>query len=143
MGARQRAARLRPRPASDSAIEPPSSRSLFAYGSLADDRKVAALLERPVAGAAAELLDFERIEPADFPYPLVLEADGERVAGRLFRHLTDEEFERLDSYEGVAEELYFRDLGRVVRPGGEESTAEEAWVYLPTERTMARVTRRG
>jgi gamma-glutamylcyclotransferase (GGCT)/AIG2-like uncharacterized protein YtfP len=100
---------------------------------------VAALLERPVAGSAAELVDFERAEAADFPYPLVVEAVGGRVAGRLYRHLSDEDFARLDAYEGVAEELYYRALAHVARPGADaEVGGEEAWVYLPTERTLAR-----
>jgi gamma-glutamylcyclotransferase (GGCT)/AIG2-like uncharacterized protein YtfP len=140
MSTRSRAAH-RPRAGSDSGIEPPTSRSLFAYGTLADDRTVAGLLERPVAGSAAELLDFERVEPAGFPYPLVVEATGERVAGRLFRHLGSDDFDRLDAYEGVAEELYFRDLALVVRPAGAAASAEEAWVYLPTGRTMSRIGR--
>jgi gamma-glutamylcyclotransferase (GGCT)/AIG2-like uncharacterized protein YtfP len=138
MPIRSRAARARPRPASDAGIEPPRSTSLFAYGTLADDRKVAALLARPVAGSRAELLDCERLDPGDFPYPLVAEAAGRRVAGRLYRHLSDEDFARLDAHEGVAEELYYRDLGRVVRPGEAAAAGEEAWVYFPTERTLAR-----
>jgi len=138
MPIRSRAARLRPRPASDVGIEPPTSTSLFAYGTLADERKVASLLERPVAGSAAELLDFERVDPAGFPYPLVIEAAGARVDGRLYRHLSEEDFSRLDAYEGVAEELYRRELGLVVRPGGGPDNADEAWVYLPTDRTLAR-----
>lgn len=138
MPIRSRLARARPRPASDAGIEPPTSTSLFAYGALADDRKVAALLARPVAGSRAELVDFERAEAADFPYPFVVEAAGRRVAGRLYRHLSDEDFARLDAYEGVAEELYYRALGRVVRPGEEPAAGEEAWVYFPTERTLSR-----
>jgi len=138
MPIRSRAARVRPRPASDVGIEPPTSTSLFAYGTLADERKVAALLERPIAGSSAELLDFERADPAGFPYPLVVETEGSRVAGLLYRHLSDEDFSRLDAYEGVAEDLYRRELALVVRPGGARDSADEAWVYLPTERTLAR-----
>ena len=141
MGIRARTARAQPRPGSDSAIEPPTSTSLFGYGVLADERRVAGLLERPVAGADVELLDFESIETRGLPFSLLLAADGERVEGKLYRHLSEEEFARLDAYEGVAEQLYCRDLGRVVRPGSGPETAEEAWVYLPTERTMARLRR--
>jgi gamma-glutamylcyclotransferase (GGCT)/AIG2-like uncharacterized protein YtfP len=141
MAIRARAARPQPRPGSDSAIEPPRSTSLFGYGTLADARRLAGLLERPVAGAAAELLDFERVEPDGFPYPIVVAAEGERVAGKLYRHLSAEELARVDAYEGVAESLYSRDLARVVRPGGGTETAETAWVYLPTERTLKRLSR--
>jgi len=141
MGIRSRVARAAPRAGTDSGIVPPTSTSLFAYGSLADERRVAGLLERPVGGSAAELLDFERIETQGFPFPVVLAADGERVGGKLYRHLSEEEFARLDAYEGVGEQLYFRDLALVVRPGADAESAEEAWVYLPTGRTMSRLGR--
>ena len=141
MGIRSRAARPQPRPGTDSAIEPPTSTSLFGYGTLADERRMAGLLERPVAGAEAELLDFERVEARGYPFPVVLAADGERVPGKLYRHLTEQDFARLDAYEGLGEQLYFRDLARVVRAGAAAESAEEAWVYLPTERTMSRFTR--
>lgn len=142
MPIRSRMARARPRPARDAGIEPPTSTSLFAYGTLADDRKVAALLERPIAGSAAELVGFELAAASDFPYPLVVEAVDGRVAGRLYRHLSEEDFARLDAYEGVGEELYIRDLAHVVRPGADaEVSGDEAWVYLPTERTLSRLRR--
>jgi gamma-glutamylcyclotransferase (GGCT)/AIG2-like uncharacterized protein YtfP len=141
MPIRSRQARARPRPASDSGIEPPTPTSLFAYGTLADARLVAGLLERPTAGMRAELLDFERVEPVGFPYPLIVEAEGSRVEGYLYRHLSAEDFARLDAYEGVAEDLYTREIGRIARTGAEEISPEEAWVYLPTERTLSRLDR--
>lgn len=113
--------------------------SLFAYGTLADPRFVARLLERPIGAEPAELLDFLRVEPVGFAYPVVLEAAGERTAGVLYRHLTEEDFRRLDGYEGVGEELYFRERARVVRTGAR--TPEPAWVYLPTAKTVARFAR--
>jgi gamma-glutamylcyclotransferase (GGCT)/AIG2-like uncharacterized protein YtfP len=113
--------------------------SLFAYGTLADARFVARLLERPVASEPAELLDFLRVEPVGFAYPVVLESPGERTAGVLYRHLGEEDFRRLDGYEGVGEGLYFRERARVARPGA--AAPEPAWVYLPTERTVARFAR--
>jgi hypothetical protein len=138
MAIRTRLARMRARTASDSAFEPPTSTSLFAYAMLADDRRVAGLLERPIAGSDAELLDFEELRAAGSPNAAVVEAAGERVAGKLYRHLGDEDFARLDAYQGVAEQLYFRELAQVVRPGGDAGAAEEAWVYLPTGRTLKR-----
>lgn len=113
--------------------------SLFAYGTLADARFVARLLERPVASEPAELLDFLRVEPVGFAYPVVLESPGERTGGVLYRHLSEEDFRRLDGYEGVGEGLYFRERARVARPGA--GAPEPAWVYLPTARTVARFAR--
>jgi len=113
--------------------------SLFAYGTLADPRFVARLLERPIGAEPAELLDFLRVEPVGFAYPVVLEAAGERTAGVLYRHLTEEDFRRLDGYEGVGEELYFRERARVARAGAR--SPEPAWVYLPTAKTVARFAR--
>lgn len=139
MPIRARAARApRPRPASDSNIEPPTSTSLFTYGSLADERQVAKLLSRPAAASRAELLDYERVGPGGAPYPMIVAAAGGRVEGKLYRHLSEEEFAQLDAYEGVADDLYRRELALVVRPGGDAAVAEEAWVYVPSPRTLSR-----
>ncbi|HSM14773.1 MAG TPA: gamma-glutamylcyclotransferase family protein, partial [Thermoanaerobaculia bacterium] len=129
---------LRPRPASDSAIVPPSTRSLFAYDMLLDERFVARLLERPVAGEPAELLDFRLLTPEGFAFAVLLAEPGARARGLLYRVLSDEDFARIDAYVGIGEELYFRDLARVTSPGGDDARTEEAWVYLPTGRTVAR-----
>ncbi len=128
----------RARTARDSSIVPPMVRSLFAVGRLADESFVARLLERPVAASAAELLDFEALVPEGFGDAVIFAAEGARVPGKLYRHLSDQDLERLDAYQGLEEELYFRDLGRVVRPEGDGLDAEEAWVYLPSERIVAR-----
>ncbi len=73
---------------------------------------------------------------------MVFAAAGERAAGVLYRRLTAEDWRRLDAYEGVGEGLYFRDLARVeasaAAPAG---SAEAAWVYLPTARTVERFAR--
>lgn len=139
MPIRSRIARApRPRPASDSDIEPPTATSLFTYGSLSDERQVASLLSRPAAASRAELLDYERIDAGSFPYPLIVPADGARVEGKLYRHLSEEEFAHLDAYEGVADDLYRREIGLVVRPGGDAGDADEAWVYVPSPRTLSR-----
>lgn len=137
-GARARRIRGLPAPREREAT-PPAESSLFAYGTLTDARFVARLLERPVAAEPAELLDFLRVEPVGFAYPVVLESPGERTAGVLYRHLTEEDLRRLDGYEGVAEGLYFRERARVARPGA--AAPEPAWVYLPTGKTVARFAR--
>ena len=60
------------------------------------------------------------------------------AAGALYRKLSDEDFARLDAFQGALEGLTFRELGRVVPPGGDAAGAEEAWIYLPTERLAGR-----
>lgn len=113
-------------------------RPLFAYGTLADPGFVAQLLGRPVAATPAELLGFARVELAGFAYPILLGAAGERAPGFLYRALRAEDWRRLDAYEGVGEDLYFRDLAEAVPPEGAPGEGEEAWVYLPTGRTLTR-----
>jgi gamma-glutamylcyclotransferase (GGCT)/AIG2-like uncharacterized protein YtfP len=139
-----RARSRRRRAAADAAAdERPPVRALFAYGTLTDERFVARLLERPVAARVAELLDFEHLEPAGFGYPVVFAAEGARVAGKVYRGLSEDDLERIDAYEGVGEALYFRELARVVEPGGEPADGEPAWVYLPTARTVRQFSRPG
>jgi len=129
-----------PRPAAEATGER-TERPLFAYGTLADPGFVAQLLERPVAAEPAELLGFVRVEPAGFDYPVVLASPGERAPGLLYRALRAEDWVRLDAYEGVGEGLYFRDVGEAVAPGDAPGSGEEAWVYLPTARTVDRFAR--
>ena len=129
-----------PRPAAEATGER-TDLPLFAYGTLADPGFVAQLLERPVAAEPAELVGFVRVEPEGFDYLVVLASPGERTPGLLYRALRAEDWERLDAYEGVGEGLYFRDVGEVVMPGDEPGAGEEAWVFLPTERTVRHFTR--
>ena len=138
MAVRSRSRALAVRPATDSAIEPPKSRSLFACDRLSDAHVVARLLERPVATDPAELLDFEALEPAGSGLILLFASEGARAAGALYRKLSDEDFARLDAFQGALEGLTFRELGRVVPPGGDAAGGEEAWIYLPTERLAGR-----
>jgi len=116
----------------------PLSLPLFVYGTLLDPAFVANLLERPFIPEPADLLDFELLELAGLPYPVVQVAAGERVRGRLYRHLSDHDFERLDAYEGVAEGLYQRTTAEVVRSAATDGPAERVWLYVPTVQTLSR-----
>jgi hypothetical protein len=136
MAVRARSRRLRA--ATDATRDHSALRTLFAWGRLADAHFVARLLERPVAADAAELLDFELLAPGSADTASLFAAAGARTAGQLYRGISSEDFLRLDAYHGVGEDLFFRDLGRVVRPGAAPASAEEAWIYLPTERTVGR-----
>ncbi len=137
---RRRRIALSRRPGADAPGER-SDQPLFAYGTLADTGFVAQLLERPVAAEPAELLDFSRVEAEGLDYPVVFAEPGGRAAGLLYRSLRPQDWERLDAYEGVGEKLYFRDLAEAVAPGGTAGSGEEAWVYLPTDRTIRHLTR--
>lgn len=119
----------------------PVTLPLFVYGTLLNPEFVANLLERPFIPESAELLDFELFDLPGLPYPVVVAAPGSRVQGRLYRHLTEEDFERLDAYEGVAEGLYLRTAAKIVVAASEadsEPAAERAYVYVPTQQTLSR-----
>jgi len=129
----------------------PASLPLFVYGTLLDPAFVANLLERPFIPELAELLDFELLELPGLPYPVVWTAPGQRVRGRLYRHLSEEDLERFDAYEGVAEGLYQRTTAEIVPAPAERTDvgahgsapaepgpSERAWVYVPTVQTLSR-----
>jgi hypothetical protein len=139
MAVRARSRRLRS--AAETTERRPPVRTLFAYGPLADARFVARLLERPVAARAAELLDFDCVEPDGPGVPVVFGAAGARVSGQLYRGLSEGDLERIDAWGGVGEQLYFREVAVVVAPGGHPGEGEPAWVYLPTGRTLKRAAR--
>jgi gamma-glutamylcyclotransferase (GGCT)/AIG2-like uncharacterized protein YtfP len=122
-----------------SALPPPRKLPLFVYGTLLTEEFAGRLLERPVSGEPARLLDFELRRLEQLEYPVVLEVPGEVVDGRLYREISPEEYDRLDAYEGVAEGLYGRIEARVVAgPEGEKGPPEPAFVYVPTDRTLRR-----
>jgi len=114
---------------------PDRSPPLFVYGTLLDETFTANLLERAVRSEPARLLDFELLTLEGFPYPLAFFAPGETLAGRLYRDLSDDDYHRLDHYEGVNEGLYQRVEASVVVARG---APEGAFVYVPTEKTLRR-----
>ena len=114
---------------------PDPSPPLFVYGTLLDETFTANLLERPVRSEPARLLDFELLTLEGFPYPLAFFAPGDTLTGRLYRDLNDDDYARLDHYEGVSEGLYQRVEGSVVVARG---GPEAAFVYVPTEKTLRR-----
>ncbi len=117
----------------------PLSLPLFVYGTLLDATFVGNLLGRPFVPEPAELLDFQLLELPGLAYPVIQEASGRKVEGRLYRHLTEEDFERLDAYEGVAEGLYQRTAGEITTPAtADRGSTERAWIYVPTVQTLSR-----
>ena len=113
---------------------------LFAYGTLVDPTFVSALLERPVHAEPAVLTDFQLVPLTGIAYPVVVEAPGNEVQGRLYRLLSAEDYTRLDAYEGVREGLYQRRVAEVT--SGKDRTgpasSEPAFVYVPTGKTLQR-----
>jgi gamma-glutamylcyclotransferase (GGCT)/AIG2-like uncharacterized protein YtfP len=108
---------------------------LFAYGTLAHGELASNLLGRSVRGVPARLPDFEVLELESFRYPLAFYAPGETVEGRLYRDLTDDDYARLDEYEGVSQDLYQR---TEVEVDAGEAVPEAVFAYLPTEKTLRR-----
>jgi hypothetical protein len=87
----------------------------------------------------ARLLDFALLRLKGLGYPTAFYAPGESIEGRLYRQLTDQDYIRLDAYEGVNEGLYRRVEAVVVT--GEENVKgppETVFVYVPTEKTLRR-----
>jgi gamma-glutamylcyclotransferase (GGCT)/AIG2-like uncharacterized protein YtfP len=112
---------------------------LFTYGTLLEREFTSRLLEHPVVTEPARLLGYETAELADLLYPVVVESEGGSVEGHLYRDLTSEDYERLDAYEGVREELYRRVAVEVVAGSESESRQPEpAYLYVATERTLRR-----
>jgi gamma-glutamylcyclotransferase (GGCT)/AIG2-like uncharacterized protein YtfP len=117
-----------------------SSLPLFVYGTLFDPVFAGQLLEHEVEQESATLLDHELVDPAVVPYPMVVPAPGGAVIGALLRGLGDEDFRRLDAYEGVGEGLYERRRALAVAnaTGGE---GETVFVYVASRKTLLRYTR--
>lgn len=108
---------------------------LFAYGTLLDEELASNLLERPMRAEPARLPDFEVLELESFRYPLAFHAPGETVEGRLYRDMTDDDYARLDEYEGVGQDLYQR---AEVEVDAGAASLEPAYLYLPTAKTLRR-----
>jgi gamma-glutamylcyclotransferase (GGCT)/AIG2-like uncharacterized protein YtfP len=104
---------------------PDPATTLFVYGSLIDQSRRDAILERPVESAPALLRDYDRRRARHF---YVFKRNGFVTRGLLLLNLTRRDFAKLDQYEEVPR-LYTRaqldvetDDGQVVR----------CWIYLPT-----------
>lgn len=113
---------------------------LFAYGRLEDQTFVSHLLERAVEAVPAILQDFELIVLPGLASPIAVEAPGLEAPGRLYRHLTIDDYMRLDNYAGVMEGLYQRITVEVVAgaAGASSEPPEKAFAYLPTDQMLRR-----
>lgn len=120
--------------------EAPDLRPLpvFTYGTLLETTFLGQLVEHPVASEPAQLNGYRIEILAAFQWPVLVAAQGESVAGRIYRGLDGRDLERIDAYEGVAEGLYERVEVEVDVEVGGEARCQPAFVYLPTARTLAR-----
>ncbi len=119
----------------DEAREPVSHQlPLFTYPTLLDESFTANLLQHELRSEPAELLGYRLIRLAGFEWPVLVAHRGATVSGRLYRDLGLQDYRRLDAYEGVGEDLYYRAEVVVQAAGNREPAA----VYLPTHRTMQR-----
>jgi gamma-glutamylcyclotransferase (GGCT)/AIG2-like uncharacterized protein YtfP len=109
---------------------------LFTYGTLLDEVFMEQLLEHPVWFEPARLQGYRTELLEVFGWPILVLAEGETVDGRLYRDLNPEDFRRLDAYEGVGEGLYVRVVATAL--AGEDGGEEQAFAYVPTERTLTR-----
>ena len=78
---------------------------LFAYGSLAFDEVLVALLGRVPERAPWSLLGWRAASLRDRPYPGLVAHERRTAAGVVLRGLTAAEWRTLDDYEGTSYEL--------------------------------------
>jgi gamma-glutamylcyclotransferase (GGCT)/AIG2-like uncharacterized protein YtfP len=109
---------------------------VFAFGEKPDPGFVERLLEHPVRAEPARLPAYRVDRLAMIDWPILVPDDQEIVEGRLFLGLDAEDLRRLDAYQGVGEGLYRRTAVSVQL--GETGNAAEAFIYLPTDRTLRR-----
>ena len=103
-----------------------SSYNLFVYGTLMWPEVVQAILGRAVAAEDALLKGFKRCRMKGVLYPGLKRDQASSVKGKLLRGLTDEDFQRLDKFEG---DEYERISSKVQTRHG----LVEAYVYLTKE----------
>lgn len=100
---------------------------LFVYGTLQDDSLVERLTGRRLPSRPAMLPGYRRIVDPSIGYPVVREAAGARVDGKLLDGLADRDLKALDAYEG---HQYHRIVVRVRASGGQ---AIHAYTYIPAK----------
>ena len=111
---------------------------VFVFGELFDAEFFGRLLEHPVVFEPARLVGYRIAQLAAFDWPILVLDDDETVSGSVCRGVEAADLRRIDAYHGVEEGLYRREAVSL-RIGEEGAVSiEEAFVYLPTDRTLRR-----
>ena len=108
---------------------------LFVYGTLQNEEFVRQMLEHDVSLQSGTLHDYRKVMLPGFDYPFVVPHEGGRVPGQLLTPLGPLDYERLDAYEGVGEDLYQRVEATAEKPSGD---TVEVYVYTATGKTLER-----
>ena len=121
-----------------------SMRHLFAYGSLADPRRLDDVLGHGHCGERlrARLDGFERITTAAYPFPYIVAAHGRSVDGVLLMDFSSDEVDALDRYEEVDQGIYQRQSVEVEAWGcGSQTLRLQAHTYVAGAALMASINR--
>ena len=121
-----------------------SIRHLFAYGSLADPRRLDEVLGHRHRGERlrARLDGFERITTAAYPFPYIVAAHGRSVDGVLLMDLGSDDIEALDRYEEVDQGMYQRQSVEVEAWGcGRRTLRLQAHTYVAGAALIASIHR--
>lgn len=121
-----------------------SIRHLFAYGSLADPRRLDDVLGHRHRGERlrARLDGFERITTAAYPFPYIVAAHGRSVDGVLLMDLSSDDLEALDRYEETDQGTYQRQSVDVEAWGcGSQTLRLQAHTYVAGAALMASINR--
>jgi gamma-glutamylcyclotransferase (GGCT)/AIG2-like uncharacterized protein YtfP len=119
-------------------------RHLFAYGSLADPRRLDDVLGHRHCGERlrARLDGFERITTAAYPFPYIVAAHGRSVDGVLLMDLSSDDLEALDQYEEIDQGMYQRQSVEVEAWGcGSQTLRLQAHTYVAGAALMASINR--
>jgi gamma-glutamylcyclotransferase (GGCT)/AIG2-like uncharacterized protein YtfP len=76
--------------------------NLFAYGTLMWPEVLKAVVGRRMEGEKATLAGYTRLRVKGQHYPVIIQSLEDSVEGVLYSGLTREEFQYLDTFEGVA-----------------------------------------
>ncbi|CAL9041628.1 AIG2-like protein D isoform X1 [Musa acuminata AAA Group] len=78
-----------------------SLHNVFVYGTLMADEVVRTILKRVPPASPAVLNDYHRFSIKGRVYPAILPAESKKVKGRVLLGITDQELDKLDSFEDV------------------------------------------
>jgi hypothetical protein len=111
---------------------------VFAFGAQLEEEFVAQLLEHSVNSRPARLTGYRAARLANVDWSVLIAEEGATVDGRIICGLLADDLERIDAYEGVGEGLYRRTEVTVTAGEAGAEGPRQAFIYLPTQRTLSR-----